>query len=100
MALEIGIILSQILDFLDEVVLMCFGMRLVDAFKFACRTSTANIWSSPITLEKEKASPQVSSRSNKDVCVMCMPLLCRRHRVACHGRLIPSAWPFCKEYRQ
>ena len=39
--LEIGIILAQILDFL-EVVFMCLGMRLVDASKFTGNTSTAD----------------------------------------------------------
>lgn len=53
-ALEIGIVLSQILDFLDEVILMCFGVRLVDASEFACCTSTANTRSGPVTLEKKK----------------------------------------------
>ena len=32
---------------------MCFGMRLVDASKFSCSTSTADIWSGPVTLEKK-----------------------------------------------
>lgn len=54
MVLEVGIVLSQILDFLDEVVLVCFGMGLVDAPKFACSTSAADIWSGPVTLEKKK----------------------------------------------
>ena len=54
MALEVCIVLSQIFDFPDEVILVCFGMRLVDASKFACSTSTTNVWSDPITLEKKK----------------------------------------------
>ena len=54
MVLEVDIVLAQILDLLDEVILMCLGMRLVDASEFACSTSTANIWSGPITLEKKK----------------------------------------------
>lgn len=32
---------------------MCFGMRLVDAPKFACSASTADIWSGSVTLEKK-----------------------------------------------
>ncbi len=54
MGLEVDIVLAQILDLLDEIILMCLGMRLVDASKFACSTSTANIRSGPITLEKKK----------------------------------------------
>lgn len=58
--LKVGIILSQILDFLDEVVFMRFGMRLVDASQFACRTSTANIWSGPVTLDKHKQARKLA----------------------------------------
>ena len=48
--LEVGVVLPQILDFLDEVVLVCFGMWFVDAVKSACSTSTANVRSGPVTL--------------------------------------------------
>lgn len=54
MALEVCIVLSQIFDLSDEVILVCFGMRLVDASKFACSTPTTDIWFDPITLEKKK----------------------------------------------
>lgn len=70
MVLEIGIILSQTLDFLDEVVLMCFGVRLVETSKFACSTSTANIWSGPITLEKKKQARKLAFTRTKDVSVV------------------------------
>ena len=54
MALEGCVVLSQIFDFSDEVILMCFGMRFVDAPKFARSTSTTDLWSDSITLEKKK----------------------------------------------
>ena len=57
--------LSQRLDFLDEVVLMCFGMRLVEASKFACTTSTANVWSASVTLEKTKQARKLAFAQNK-----------------------------------
>ena len=47
---KIGVVLPQVLDFLDEVVLVCFGMWFVDAFQSACNTSTANVRSRPVTL--------------------------------------------------
>ena len=64
-ALEVGIILSQILNFLDEVVLVCFGMRLVYASKFACSTSATNIWSGPITLEKKRQARKLAFAGTK-----------------------------------
>ena len=53
-ALKVCIVLSQIFDFSDEVILVCFGMGLVNASQFACSTSTTNIWSDTITLDKKK----------------------------------------------
>ena len=50
MDLEVGVVLPQILDFFDEVVLVCLGMWFVDAIKSACSTSTANVRSGPVTL--------------------------------------------------
>ena len=58
--LEIGVLLSQRLDFLNEVVLMCFGMRLIEAAKVACSTSTANVWSASVTLEKTKQAGKLA----------------------------------------
>ena len=63
--LKIGIVLSQIFDFLDEVVLMCFGMGLVDASKLACSTSTANLWSGTVTLEKKKQARKLAFARTK-----------------------------------
>ena len=65
MVLEVDVVLSQVLDFFDEVILMCFGMRLVDAFEFACSTSTANIRSGPITLVKKKQAAKLASARRK-----------------------------------
>ena len=65
MVLKAGIFLSQVLDFLDKVILMCFGMRLVDAFEFACSTPTANIWSGSVTLEDNKQVRRLASTPRK-----------------------------------
>lgn len=65
MVLEIDVVLPQVLDFLNKVILVCFGMRLVDALKFACSTSTANIWSGPVTLVKKKHVGKLASTRRK-----------------------------------
>lgn len=33
---------------------MSFGMRLIDAYEFSCSTSTADLWSGPVTLKRKK----------------------------------------------
>lgn len=63
--LEFGVVLSQVLDLLDEVVLVCFGMGLVDASKLACSTSPANIWSGTVTLEKKKQARKLAFAQTK-----------------------------------
>ena len=65
MVLEIDVVLPQVLNFLNKVILMCFGMRLVDAFEFACSTSTADIWSGPVTLVQKKQAGKLASTRRK-----------------------------------
>lgn len=58
--LEVSFISSKDFNFSDEVVLVCFGVRLVDTVQFTQGTSSATIRSITVTLEKGEASPQVS----------------------------------------
>lgn len=90
MGLEIGIILSQTLDFLDKVVLVCFGMRLIDASKFACSTSTANTWSGPVTLEEKKQAHESAFARTKTYARGACPVL-----QASSGGKLCSLHTFC-----
>ena len=95
---EDDIVMSQAFDFFDEVVLVRFGMGLVDASKLSCSTSTAKIWSSAVTLEKKKQARKSAFASTKTNASSACSWH-RYHRMGYHGRFVPFAWPFCMEYR-
>lgn len=90
MVFEVGIVLSKVLDFLDEIVLVCFGMRLVDASKFAGSTSTANIWSDPITLHKKKQARRLAFAQWKTYTLFTCPVV-----QALSGSVLRSFRTFC-----
>jgi len=51
---EVVVVASEAFDFFNQIVLVRFGVRLIDAFVFTLSTSATGIWSNPVTLEAEK----------------------------------------------
>jgi hypothetical protein len=51
---EVVVVASEAFDFFNQIVLVRFGVRLIDTFEFTLSTSATGIWSNPITLGAEK----------------------------------------------